>query len=90
MAEEIKKQHLLLYNLLFVAVCGGIFLFLSNAPPETTAHLPHDDKHGQLLTMEKKEAETHCGECHGKGQGKMPLPAAHPPPYRCLFCHKRT
>ena len=88
MADEKKKKNILLYNLLFVAVCAGIFLFLWNAPPETTAHLPHDQDHQQLLTMDKKEAEKHCGECHGTGT--MPLPKEHPATYRCLFCHKRT
>ncbi|MCW5205445.1 hypothetical protein VU08_00715 [Desulfobulbus sp. F5] len=86
--SEDKKKNLLIYNLLFVAVCAGIFLLLWNAPPETTAHLPHDNKHEQLMAMEKKEAEKHCSECHG--EGNMPLPKDHPPTYRCLFCHKRT
>jgi flagellar basal body-associated protein FliL len=61
MADEKKKKNILLYNLLFVAVCAGIFLFLWNAPPETTAHLPHDQHHQQLLTIDKKESEKHCG-----------------------------
>jgi hypothetical protein len=90
MPEEKKKKNILLYNLLFIAVCAGIFLFLWNAPKETTAHLPHDEQHNQYIKMDKKEAEKHCGECHGEGAGKMPLPKEHPPTYRCLFCHKRT
>ena len=89
MAEEKKKKNILFYNLLFIAICGGIFLLLWNAPPETTPHLPHDQNHQQLLTIDKKEAETHCGECHGAGK-IMPLPEKHPATYRCLFCHKRT
>ncbi|MCW5199008.1 hypothetical protein VU07_03630 [Desulfobulbus sp. F4] len=88
--ESKKKKNLLVYNLLFIAVCGGIFLFLWNAPRETTPHLPHDEKHNQYIEMDKKEAEKHCGTCHGEGEGKMPLPKDHPPTYRCLFCHKRT
>ncbi len=90
MPEEPKKKNLLVYNLLFVAVCVGIFLFLWNAPPETTHHLPHDATHKPYIEMDKKEAEKHCGECHGDGAGKKPLPKDHPPTYRCLFCHKRT
>lgn len=89
MPEE-RKKNLLIYNLVFVAVCAGIFLFLWNAPSETTAHLPHDEQHKQYFTMDKKEAEKHCGACHGAGEGAMPLPKEHPPTYRCLFCHKRT
>ena len=85
-----KKKYTLVWNLLFVIVCGAIFLFLWNAPPETTAHLPDDAQHTQFMNMEKKEAEAHCGACHGEGTGKKPFPAEHPSPYRCLFCHKRT
>jgi hypothetical protein len=87
MPEEKKKKHLLVYNLLFVAVCAGIFLFLWNAPPETTPHLPHNEQHNRFMEMEKKEAEKYCSECHG--EKKQPLPKEHPPTYRCLFCHKR-
>lgn len=90
MPEESKKKHLLVYNLLFAAVCGGILFILLKAPPETTAHLPHDATHQQFIDMDKKKAETHCSTCHGQGDGKKPLPEKHPPTYRCLFCHKRT
>jgi len=91
MPEETKKnKNLLVCNLLFIAVCAGIFLFLWNAPPETTARLPRDEKHKKFIEMDKKEAEKSCGACHGEGEGKMPLPKDHPPTYRCLFCHKRT
>ena len=83
-----KQQKTLLLNLGFVAICGAIFLFLANAPPETTAPLPHDQNHERFMTMEKKEAEQFCGQCHDKGK-VHPLPENHPSPYRCLFCHKR-
>ncbi|WP_028584833.1 hypothetical protein [Desulfogranum mediterraneum] len=83
-----KKNLTLIYNLLFLAVCGGIFLFLYLAPPETTAPLPHDDDHRAFLTMKKKVAERQCEQCHAQ-DGEMPLPADHPPKYRCLFCHKQ-
>lgn len=85
---EFKQRRTLVCNLLFAAVCIGIFLFLWNAPPETTAHLPRDEKHSRFMEMEKKQAERRCGECHG--EGKKPLAKDHPPAYRCLFCHKRT
>ncbi|NOX79648.1 MAG: hypothetical protein GXP57_00880 [Deltaproteobacteria bacterium] len=77
-----------IYNLIFVAVCGGLFLFLWNAPPETTAKLPHDKDHERFMNMGKKAAEQFCDDCHGKGK-IYPLPKDHPPKYRCLFCHKQ-
>ncbi|KGO35081.1 MAG: hypothetical protein WBN83_04890 [Desulfoprunum sp.] len=76
-------------NILFLLVCAAILLFLLKAPDETTSRLPMDDTHRQFQSgMSKKEAEKQCGECHGP-QGRIPLPPDHPPPYRCLFCHKR-
>ncbi len=83
-----KTKKTFVYNLLFLAVCAGLFLFLWNAPPETTAHLPNNDDHAQFMTMKKKEAERHCNKCHAK-DAMAPLPKDHPPKYRCLFCHKR-
>jgi hypothetical protein len=83
-----SKKKILVYNTLFLIFCGGIFLFLWYAPPETTAHLPHDPDHERFMTMGKKEAEKFCTECHSE-QGVSPLPESHPPKYRCLFCHKR-
>ncbi len=83
-----RKQKTIVYNVLFVLFCVGVFLFLWNAPPETTAHLPHDEHHERFMDMKKKQAEKFCGECHGK-DGVYPLPESHPPKYRCLFCHKR-
>lgn len=83
------KTKNILYNLIFLLVCGGIFLFLYLAPPETTAPLPGDDNHAPFMTMKKKEAEKHCDQCHSP-EGEVPLPENHPPKYRCLFCHKRN
>lgn len=83
-----SRKKILVYNSLFLIFCAGLFLFLWYAPPETTARLPHDADHQRFLTMNKKEAEKLCIECHGE-QGESPLPEDHPPKYRCLFCHKR-
>lgn len=83
-----SKKKILVYNSLFIIFCVGLFLFLWTAPPETTAHLPHDEKHEKFMDMKKKEAEKFCLECHGEA-GVSPLPEDHPPKYRCLFCHKR-
>lgn len=77
-----------LLNLLFIAVCAGIFLFLWFAPAETTPRVPHDEQHAAFFGMEKKPAEKHCPTCHGP-DGVRPLPEQHPSPNRCLFCHKR-
>ena len=77
-----------LYNLLFVAICGGLLLFLWRAPEETTAKLPRDEKHDRFQRMDKKEAEKLCEECH-RPDGEAPLSAKHPPKERCLFCHKQ-
>ena len=83
-----KKKKTLLYNIIFLAFCGGMFLFLWYAPEETTPFLPHDPDHETFFGMGKKEAEKHCVPCHNP-EGIAPLPADHPPEYRCLFCHKR-
>ena len=88
MTEKTKGKKTLIYNLLFIFFCGGIFLFLWNAPEETTARLPHDEVHVDFHKMAKKEAEKFCNECHNP-DGRAPLPEGHPPKYRCLFCHKK-
>jgi len=77
-----------LFNLLFLAVCAAILIFLLKAPPESTARLPKDEIHLRFHPMDKKEAEKHCAACHAS-EGQAPLPANHPPKYRCLFCHKK-
>lgn len=84
-----KKKNIVLYNILFVLITGGLFLFLWVAPPEKTTHLPHDDDHERFMDMGKKEAEKFCGECHGNDK-LVPFSEDHPPKYRCLFCHKRV
>ncbi len=83
------KKNILIYNILFVLVCGGLFFFLWSAPPETTAYLPHDDDHARFMSMGKKEAEKFCLNCHGEDK-EVPFPEGHPAKYRCLFCHKRV
>lgn len=87
MASRTNKKTLV-YNLLFLVVCGGIFLFLWSAPEETTPRLPNDDNHLEFLHMDKKEAEKVCETCHTKSNN-MALSPDHPPKNRCLLCHKR-
>ena len=84
-----KKKNTLLYNLAFLVICGGVLLFLLNAPEETTKRIPQDETHLKFYSMGKKEAEKFCEECHNKN-GVVPLPDHHPPKYRCLFCHKKV
>ena len=83
-----KSKNIIFYNIIFIAICGGLFLFLLRAPEETTTYLPNDDEHIEFMKMDKKEAEKFCEECHNP-EGVAPLPEKHPPKYRCLFCHKR-
>ncbi len=83
-----KKKNII-YNLLFVCLCVAILVFLLMAPPETTAPLPQDENHLKFMPMKKKTAEKYCGQCHDDN-GMVPLPAEHPPKYRCLFCHKKS
>ena len=87
-SEKDNRTKKLMLNLAFLLVCGGIFLFQWNAPEETTKRLPHDEIHERFHAMGKKEAEKHCEACHSQ-EGVAPLPADHPPKYRCLFCQKR-
>lgn len=83
------KPKTIVLNIVFILTCAAILLFLLKAPDESTSRLPLDDIHQQFQAgMGKKEAEQHCGRCHGP-EGDSPLPEGHPPPYRCLFCHKR-
>jgi len=85
-----KRPPLWLLNGTFLLLCLAIVLFLWLAPEESTPPLPQDDLHRPLHAIaDRKEAESSCLDCHGKG-GTAPLPATHPPPYRCLFCHKRS
>jgi len=86
---EPRQYKPFIYNMVFILVCGGIFLFLWNAPEETTATLPNDDDHLIFMNMQKAEAEKSCENCHSE-TGIAPLSKEHPPKYRCLFCHKRN
>lgn len=83
-----KKNKTRLFNILFIAGCAAILVFLLKAPPESTTKLPKDENHLQFYAMDKKEAEKHCTACHAP-EGQVPLPDGHPPKYRCLFCHKK-
>jgi len=84
-----KTHKIKIVNSLFLILCGGILLFLYNAPKETTAFLPHDSDHKRFFAIKsKKEAEKSCVTCHDVMK-MAPLPQNHPPKYRCLFCHKR-
>lgn len=83
----LKKRKII--NLLFLAVCAGLLVFLYFAPEETTSPLPEDEDHIVFHQIEnKKDAEKACVGCHDQ-DGESPLPETHPDPYRCLFCHKR-
>lgn len=83
------QKKTFLYNVLFLLFCGGLFIFLWQAPEETTAKIPFDDTHQKFYTMKKKEADAQCSSCHNP-EGVLPLPESHPPKYRCLFCHKKV
>lgn len=86
--ELLKKKRLI--NIAFVLGCLSLFAFLWLAPEETTTHLPIDDIHRKFYQIaSKKEAEKTCTNCHADNK-TAPLPEGHPPPYRCLFCHKRS
>ncbi|MDH4320120.1 MAG: hypothetical protein OEV73_01335 [Desulfobulbaceae bacterium] len=87
MTPSMSTRKSTLHTALFLIVCGGIFLFLWNAPPETTVRLPQDADHAKYYPMDKKEAEKECQNCHNP-EGAA-LPKDHPPKYRCLFCHKK-
>ena len=87
MRKEGRKNRAV-SNAFFIFVCLAIFLFLLNAPKESTKKLPNDAGHARFQAMkDKKEAEKFCGDCHSP-QGQAPLPNDHPPKFRCLFCHK--
>lgn len=82
------KKNILIYNILFLLVCSGIFLFLWEAPEETTKRLPYDEIHQKFYPMKKKEAGKLCEACHNPEN--IALPENHPPKFRCLFCHKKV
>lgn len=77
-------------NSAFVLLGLAILLFLWLAPQESTAPLPLDETHRPFQKMsDRKQAESSCLDCHGQDK-VAPLSATHPPPYRCLFCHKQN
>ena len=86
--KRTKRKRIWLINLVFILVCGGIFLFLWQAPPVATPPLPKDAEHAPFFDLPRKEAEKQCAACHGPGMTN-PLPESHPPPPRCLFCHRK-
>jgi len=85
---EPNKKRTRILNILFILSCLGILAFLLKAPPESTKKIPRDEIHLKFYPLGKKEAEKHCETCHFP-EGPSPLPADHPPKYRCLFCHKK-
>ncbi len=88
--DKENRKKIWVMNSIFALLCGGILVFLLNAPEETTSALPKDEDHIKLYSIEgKKEAEKFCAECHDADK-IAPLPEGHPPKYRCLFCHKRN
>lgn len=90
MKNNVSTQRKVILNIAFVVICGALLYFLYLAPEESTSRLPLDDTHAEFHKIaSKKEADKHCVTCHGESAG-LPLPSDHPPPYRCLFCHKRN
>ncbi len=88
--KKLDSKTKLVVNLAFIIICATILIFLLRAPKETTSFLPQDENHNRFYAIkDKKEAEAYCLNCHGPDK-EVPLPAEHPPKYRCLFCHKRS
>jgi hypothetical protein len=81
-----KKRDWLFVALIVVII--GIFIAISGE--EKTSKVPYDDIHGKFYDIVKvegkKATEKFCKECHNPDN--IALPAGHPPPFRCLFCHK--
>ena len=86
--DKKKSKKIIFYNVIFILVCGGIFLFLWNAPPETTPKFLHGPDHDKLYKIKKREAEKLCLDCH-KVEGPGPIPATTYCTNRCFFCHKK-
>jgi hypothetical protein len=82
----IKKRDWFFIALVVVVV--GIFVLISGETK--TSRVPYDDNHSRFFQIVredgKKAAEKYCTECHNTEA--KPLPADHPPAFRCLFCHK--
>lgn len=83
---SLKKRDLIFVAL--VLVVFGVFYAISGETK--TKRLPMDETHSRFYPMVKeqgkKETEKFCKECHLSE--RVPLPKDHPPPFRCLFCHK--
>jgi hypothetical protein len=81
-----KKRDWLFIALVVVVI--GIFYVISGE--EKTTRVPQDEIHMRFREMAategKKATEKFCKECHNPQD--MPLSEGHPPPFRCLFCHK--
>lgn len=78
-------------DILFILLIPSVLLCLWLLTTEqTTVRIPVDEEHaGSLQTYRqegKKAAEKDCLTCHG--EEAIPLSEAHPPKYRCMFCHK--
>jgi hypothetical protein len=82
---KLSKRDIILIVLGVVIVAA-----LWAAPPQTTSRVPLDQTHAEYYDVArsegKKAAEVFCVDCHNEEM--MPLPEGHPPPFRCLFCHK--
>lgn len=90
MKRSMGKNKRRIINITFILFCFFLLLFLYFAPEETTSPLPTDELHEKFhLIKSKKEADSQCVACHNNA-GESPLPEEHPPPFRCLFCHKRN
>lgn len=83
---NVKKR-----DLIFVALVLCVFgTFFAISGKTKTKRVPLDEIHTRFYEMVrvdgKKETEKFCKDCHLAE--RMPLPKDHPPPFRCLFCHK--
>lgn len=83
-----SKRKIILLNTLFCLVSLGILIFIMNAPEKSTKSLPHNEDHQRFYSMNKKEAEKYCLDCHGDN-GVHPLAPEHPSKLRCLMCHTK-
>jgi len=83
---NLKKRDLAFVGLVVVVLL--VFWLISGE--EKTTRVPFDEIHGPLYPVVaeqgKKAAEKFCKECHTPEHNA--LPDNHPPPFRCLFCHK--
>ena len=84
-----KKRKIWLLNLLFLLVGAGILFLLWLAPPASTPVIAIVVEVCRLLSGSSCAAELECLARDGPEMSN-PLPKQHPPPYRCLFCHRRA